>query len=96
MAKPTMAASLSGELNTRAAPKRSRRPEVQRNTPPKATSWPRTMVRASDSMATPMASFTAVNRFLRARRGAGGWEGGAAQRAKGEARTCASAQAVPW
>ena len=65
MPKPTMPCSLSGVLNTRAEPKRSRRSTVQRNTPPNATSSPKITSEGSVDSAIDIASFSAVNRFMR-------------------------------
>src|SRR4051794_21123417 len=63
-AKPRMPCSDSGVLKTRSAPYRSRRSTLQRKTPPKATSSPKTQAFGSVARATDMASFRAVKRFI--------------------------------
>ena len=64
IATPAMPCSHSGVLNTRSAPNCSRRPTVQRNTPPNATSSPNTSALRSVASATRIASLIAVKRFV--------------------------------
>jgi hypothetical protein len=73
IAKPAIPCSTRGVDITRSAPYFSVNPIVQRNTPPNATSSPKTIAVGSVSNATRIASLIAVKRFIR-RVGAAGEE----------------------
>eukprot|EP00953_Heterococcus_sp_UTEX-ZZ885_P008908 5286-Heterococcus_DN1.PRE.1 len=59
--KESSVSNLSGVLKTRAAPNFSLRPTLHLNTPPNATSSPKTIALGSVSSAVRIAAFTAVN-----------------------------------